>query len=140
MTHMALCFAVLLATLGFAQQPGEAPPDTRPPYQAPPSFPQGRATPRQQLPPDTQAPPSESMSAPEVEKQITRRLSSEPTLSDTNLDAKVDEHAVVLTGTVDKETQHRLALHIAQSYAAQRRIVDKIKVRQHTQPYAGGVT
>lgn len=85
-----------------------------------------------QLPPDTEAPPSKSMSPQEAEQQITRHLGSEPTLSDTNLDAKVDETSVVLTGTVNSEKQHQLALGIAQSYAGQRKIIDKIKVRQHT--------
>jgi hypothetical protein len=132
MKHVALSFIVLLATLAFAQQQGQPPPATSPPYQTPPTFPQGRATPRQQLPPDTEAPPSKSMSAPDVERQITRRLSSEPSLSGTNLDAKVDERSVVLTGIVDSEKQHQLALGIAQSYAGQRKIVDKIKLRQHT--------
>ena len=39
---------------------------------------------------------------------------------------------LVLTGNVDTETQHDLALRIAQSYAGDRRIVDKIKVKQQT--------
>ena len=134
MKPMALSFTVLLAMLGFAQQQGQPPPNASPPYenQTPPTFPDGRATPQQQLPPDTEAPPSESMSASEVERQITGRLNAEPTLSNTNLHAKVDDNSVVLTGTVDSEKQHQRALGIAQSYAGQRTIVDKIKLRQHT--------
>ncbi len=84
------------------------------------------------MPPDTQAPPPQTMSSERVEQQITQRLSSEPELSKSNIDAKVDESAVVLTGSVDTETQHELAVRIAQSYAGDRRIVDKIKVRQQT--------
>jgi hypothetical protein len=36
---------------------------------------------------------------------------------------------VTLTGSVDTERQHDLALRITKSYAADRKIVDKIKVR-----------
>jgi len=72
------------------------------------------------------------MSTERVEQQITQRLSSEPELFKSNIDAKVDENSVVLTGSVDTETQHNLAVHIAQSYAGDRKIVDKIKVKQQT--------
>jgi osmotically-inducible protein OsmY len=39
---------------------------------------------------------------------------------------------VILTGTVASEEQHDLALRIAQSYAGDRKIVDKIKLTQLT--------
>ena len=84
------------------------------------------------MPPDTQAPPPQTMSTERVEQQITQHLSSEPALASTNIDAKADENSVVLTGSVDTETQHDLAVRIAQSYAGDRKVVDKIKVRQQT--------
>lgn len=84
------------------------------------------------MPPDTQAPPLQPMSTETVEQQITQRLSSEPELSKSNIEAKVDEDSVVLTGSVDNETQHDLAVRIAQSYAGDRKIVDKIKVKEQT--------
>jgi len=37
-----------------------------------------------------------------------------------------------LTGTVDSEKQHDLAVRIAQSFAGDRQVVDKIKIRQQT--------
>ena len=130
MKPIVCSFALLLATLGFAQQQG--PPST-PPYQTPPTFPEGRqAPPTAQMPPDTQAPPPQTMSSEQAEQQITHRLSSEPALANANVDAKVDENSVVLTGSVDSETQHDLAVRIAQSYAGDRKLVDKIKVRQQT--------
>jgi hypothetical protein len=132
MKHILFCFALLLAGIGVAQQQGQPPPTTSPPYQTPPTFPEGQQTPRAQMPPDTQAPPPQTMSTERVEQQITQRLSSEPELSKSNIDAKVDENSVVLTGSVDSETQHDLAVRIAQSYAGDRKIVDKIKVKQHT--------
>jgi osmotically-inducible protein OsmY len=36
----------------------------------------------------------------------------------------------MLTGSVDTERQHNLALRIAQSYAGDRKIADKIKIRR----------
>ncbi len=135
MKPVVCSFALLLASLGFAQQQG--PPSTSPPYQTPPTFPEGQQTPREQIPrtqmpPDTQAPPPQTMSSERVEQQITQHLSSEAALAKTNVDAKVDESSVVLTGSVDTETQHDLAVRIAQSYAGERKLVDKIKVRQQT--------
>ena len=131
MKPIVCSFALLLASLGFAQQQG--PPSTSPPYQTPPTFPEGRqAPPTAQMPPDTQAPPPRTMSSEQAEQQITHRLSSEPALANANVDAKVDENSVVLTGSVDTETQHDLAVRIAQSYAGDRKLVDKIKVRQQT--------
>jgi BON domain len=132
MKHRICCIFLFLASMGFGQQQGQPPPTTSPPYQTPPTFPEGRQTPRTQMPPDTEAPPPQSMSTQQVEQQIAQRFSSEPELSKSNIDAKVDDNAVVLTGSVDTETQHALALRIARSYAGGRRIVDKVKVKQQT--------
>src|SRR5207249_2997501 len=46
---------LFLAAAVFAQQPGQSPP-TSPPQSTPPTFPEERA-PRQQMPPDQEAPP-----------------------------------------------------------------------------------
>jgi osmotically-inducible protein OsmY len=80
------------------------------------------------MPPDEKAPPPEAMSTNEVQQQITTHLNSEPTLERTNLDAQVSDNSVVLTGNVASEEEHDLALQIAEFYAGNRRIVDKIKV------------
>jgi hypothetical protein len=132
MKYELACIFLLLASMVYAQQQGQAPPTTSPPYQTPPTFPEGRQTPRAQMPPDTEAPPRQTMSTEQVEQQITQRFSSEPELSKSNIDAKVDDKSIVLTGSVDTETQHDLAVRIAQSYAGDRRIVDQIKVKQRT--------
>lgn len=130
MKPVVCSFALLLASLGFAQQQG--PPSTAPPYQTPPTFPEGRQTPpTTQMPPDTKAPPPQAMSSEKAQRQITERLTSEPALANTNVDATVDENSVVLTG-VYTATQHDLAVRIAQSYAGERKLVDKIKVREQT--------
>jgi BON domain len=120
---------LLLATATLAQQQGQRPP-TSPPQSTPPTFPEDRA-PRQQIPPDQEAPP-QALSTPEVQQQIQQGLNSEPMLRNSNVGVHVDENSVILTGTVASEEQHDLALRIAQSYAGDRKIVDKIKLTQLT--------
>jgi len=72
------------------------------------------------------------MSSQQVEGQILDQLQAEPTLSGKNIDARVDDDSVVLTGSVDTMAQHDLAVGIAQSNAGNRKIVDKINVKQQT--------
>ena len=129
MRYLLPCAVLFLATIVLAQQ---QPPTTNPPYQTPPTFPEARQNPRGQIPPDTQAPPAQTMSSQRVEGQIQDQLRAEPSLSATNVDARVDDNSVVLTGTVDTMTQHDLAVRIAQSNAGDRRLVDKIKIKQQT--------
>jgi len=122
-----LCGALLLlATATFSQQQAQPPP-VSPPYITPPTFPE-----EPQMPPDQKAPPPQALSTTQVEQQIQEHFNAEPTLANTNLRIKADESLVVLSGTVDSDTQHELALRIAQSYAGDRKIVDKITVRQQT--------
>jgi len=129
MKYILFVFVLLMATAVFAQQPGQLPP-TSPPQSTPPTFPEERAS-RQQMPPDQQAPP-QGLSTPEVQQQIQQGLNSEPMLHNSNVGVHVDENSVILTGTVSSEEQHDLALRIAQSYAGDRKIVDKIKLTQQT--------
>ena len=122
-----LCGLFLLCTFAFGQV-GQSHPQT-----TPPTFPENHpSTPSQQMPPDTQAPPPESMSAEQVQARIQQQFASEPSLATTNLSAEVDESSVVLTGAVDTERQHQLALQIAKSYAGERDVVDKIKLKTQT--------
>lgn len=132
MKYVLSCAVLFLATIVLAQQQGQPPPTTTPPYQTPPTFPEGRQNPRGQMPPDTQAPPAQTMSSQRVEGQILQQFRAEPTLSGTNIDARVDDNSVVLSGNVDTLAQHDLAIQIAQSNAGNRRIVDKINVKQQT--------
>jgi len=122
--------ALSLVTLSFGQQPGR--PQTSPPYGTPPTFPEGRQAPTQPTPPDQEAPRSRRLSSTEARQQIAEHLNSEPALENTNVDVKVDQDSVELKGTVSTAEQHDLALRIAQSYAGDRKIVDKIKLRRQT--------
>jgi hypothetical protein len=132
MKYVLSCALLFLATIVLAQQQGQPPPPTNPPYQTPPTFPEERQTPEQQMPPDTPAPPAQTMPSQRVEVQILDQLKAEPTLSGTNIDARVDNDSVVLTGSVDTLAQRDLAVQIAQSNAGNRRIVDHIKVKKQT--------
>jgi hypothetical protein len=127
MKHLLLSAVLFLATTALAQQEGQHPPTT-----TPPTFPEGRETPRQPLPPDTQAPPAETMPSQKVEAQISDQLTAEPSLSNNNIDVRVDDNSVVLSGSVETVGQHDLAVRIARSNAGARRVVDRIKVRQQT--------
>ena len=123
----SLCgLALAFAVSAFAQSPTNPPP-----YTTPPTFPQDQ-TPRQQMPPDTKAPPPRELSTAQVEQQIQEKLNSEPALAKTKLGVKADNQFVTLTGTVESDTQHDLAVRIARSYAGDRKIVDRIEVRQQS--------
>jgi osmotically-inducible protein OsmY len=122
-----LCgLALAFAASAFAQQQF---PTNPPPHTTPPTFPDDQAS-RQQMPPDTKAPPPQALSTAQVEQQIQDKLNSEPALANTNVGVKTDGKSVTLTGRVDTNAQHDLALRIAQSYAGDRKIVDQIKVRK----------
>jgi hypothetical protein len=129
MKQMLFGLMLLVATTTLAQRQGQRPP-AAPPQSTPPTFPEEQA-PRHQMPPDQEAPP-QGLSTPEVQQQIQQGLNSEPALRNCNVGAHVDENSVILSGTVDSERQHDLTLRIAQSYAGDRKIVDKIKVTQQT--------
>lgn len=126
MKYVLSCAVLFLTTIAVAQPQGQ------PPYQTPPTFPEGRQSRRGQMPPDTQAPASQAMSSNQVEGRIVKQLRDEPGLSGTNIDAKVDDNTIVLTGTVDSVTQRDLAIRIAQSNAGDRKVVDRIKIQQQT--------
>jgi hypothetical protein len=118
----ALCgFALLLATLAFAQQQAQPTPSVTPPT----SFPEVP-----QMPPDQKAPPPQGLSALEVEQQIQKRFNTEPMLANTNLGVEADESSVTFTGTVESDLQHDLVLRIVRSYAGDRKLVDKVQVPQ----------
>jgi hypothetical protein len=117
---------LLLAASMFAQQqnisPYNSPPST------PPTSPQDQQ-PGKSIPPDTRAPaPSEPTDA-EVQEQIQQKLATEPLLEHLRLKATANDQTIVLSGTVDNDQQHKLALRIAESYAGERHVVDKITIR-----------
>ena len=131
MKQILFGLGLLLATTAFAQYPGQQPPQS-----TPPTFPQGQQARPDQMPPDQMAPEQDTSSprlpTAEVQQQIQQGLSSQPSLHETKIAVRVTEASVFLTGTVDSEAQHELALRVAGSYAGDRQLIDKIKVRQQT--------
>ena|SRR5215469_380612 len=125
MKQIVLCFTLLLAAPLLAQQQEQSPPKTIPPTFSPGQTPG-------EMPPDTHAPPAQTMSDQQVEGEILQQFREEPSLADTNVDARANDNSVVLTGSVDTMAQHDLAVQIAQANAGERKIVDKIMVRQQT--------
>jgi hypothetical protein len=119
---------VLFAAVALGQQQAP-PPHNSPPYATPPTFPQEQK-PTEPMPPDTKAPPPTSIPAADVQNQIEKKLATEPLLANADVHATVDDNSVVLTGTVENEQQHDLALRIAESYAGDRKIIDKVQLQQ----------
>jgi hypothetical protein len=124
MKQIPFVLILFLTTFMLAQQ-------QPPPQSTPPTFPEEGQKPARQMPPEQEASP-QALSTPEAQQKIQQGLNSEPTLRNSDVGVHVDENSVILTGAVDSEEQHDLALHIAQSYAGDRKIVDKIKLRQQT--------
>ena len=129
MKWLTLGTLLLAAQFMVAQQQG--PPYETAPNTTPPTFPRDQS-PEDPLPPDTKAPSHEQLSNPELRQQIDDSFSAEPKLADSRLSVSVDDEAVTLTGTVDNEQQHDLAIGIAKSHAGDREIVDKIQVQGRT--------
>ena len=130
MTRIVLVALLLLSTpfaLGWQQQPQSQTPQTQnPPYTTPPTLPENH--------PQTQQPPAESQApaaaSSDIQDQIQRSISKDPALTDAQVNASVDEQIITLSGTVQDETQHQKVLQMVQSYAGQRKIDDKLVVKQ----------
>ncbi|HEV8492320.1 MAG TPA: BON domain-containing protein [Candidatus Angelobacter sp.] len=90
------------------------------------------SSPHSASPPDSQA-PTETPKAQNPEQNrrihdsISDLLSSDPVLSGSDVDAAVDDHNIVLTGTVQSHVQHERVLQLVSSYGRWRKIVDKIQ-------------
>jgi osmotically-inducible protein OsmY len=72
------------------------------------------------------------MSSAQIQQQIQDKLDSEPELAKSNVKANVNDSSVILTGFVDSEREHQLALGIAEPYAGAREILDRIQVKGST--------
>jgi hypothetical protein len=128
MTRIMLIALLLLSTpfaLGWQQPQSQTPQTQNPPYTTPPTLPDNR--PQTQQPPETQAPAAASS---DIQDQIQRSISKDPGLADAQVNTSVDEQTITLTGTVQDETQHQKVLQLVQPYAGQRKIEDKLVVKQ----------
>src|SRR5262245_41918352 len=131
-TIFALTLALFpLQGLAQATNPQEVP-------GTPPTFPSDRTAPGQtgpdtrlpsdpsSMPPDTKAP---APSSRQVQAQIEQALSKEPDLATSDIRVMVDKKTVTLFGTVDDSNGRTRALGIAQSYAGERQVLDKLKLK-----------
>jgi BON domain len=124
----SLCALLLLMSTSVVAQQQSIPPYNSSPTTPPSTFPQDQR-PGERMPPDTRAPAPSQPTDAEVQEQINQKLATEPLLEHLGLKATANSHTIVLSGSVDNEQQHKLALRIAQSYAGERKIVDKITIR-----------
>jgi osmotically-inducible protein OsmY len=77
--------------------------------------------------------PSQEQEKAEVNSNIQSNLQEvlcgDPVLDGAQIETKVDDIAITLTGTVNGEGQHRRALQLASQYSQYRKIVDKLVVQ-----------
>jgi len=71
---------------------------------------------------------SASAESSSLQKQIDAALKKEPTLANQNINAVVTDTSVELTGSVSTGKEKQTAKRIAQSFAGNRRVVDRITV------------
>jgi type IV secretory pathway VirB10-like protein len=136
MSRVAVITTILVLAAGlFAQEEGRPPYDEQPPV-APPTYPEDmdpgvRPVPPN-MPPDTSAPPPRKLSSAEAEEQIQLKLDAEPSLRNNQLEVEVTDDEVVVSGTADSEAERDVAIRIAESYAGERPVNDKIVVKART--------
>lgn len=71
-----------------------------------------------------------------IQDNLQSVLSSDPILSDSNLQVQVDDQSITLTGTVETYAQHQRALQLVAPYSQTRKIIDKIKSPNPQTKYA----
>jgi len=127
LAHFSASLLFLLPGLAWSRPQAQTPPGA-----TPPTFPQDQSQPpaTNPLPPDTQAPAQQTLSTEQVQQQIQSKLDTEPSLRDLQLTVVADDTTVTLKGNVENDDQHDAALRIAKSYAGDRKIVDKLVVKQ----------
>ena len=135
-------FAVLLtASLMVAQPQAQTTTPPAPPAQNTPSTfpptPPTQTTPST-LPPDTAAPPPSQnagkqkpqpgVSSDEARSEIQQKLQAERGLSSRNINVEVMKDAIVLSGSVPTENDRAVAQRIAQSYAGDKRVENRVVI------------
>jgi BON domain len=131
-------FLLLLSTVAYAQQPNTP--------SAPAGIPQ---IPPDSIPPDTKAPPPQvdapdqrvasgelgstspqGLAPDEVRRRIVKDLHSASGLAGSNIHVKVTSTSVILSGSVRTMPDRQLAKQIAESYAEDRSVVNRLTSRQ----------
>lgn len=69
------------------------------------------------------------MSTKDVQENLQKALDNKnPAYSGSNIQTAVDDQTITLSGTVTSSSQHEMARQIAQAYAGNRRIVDRLVI------------
>lgn len=84
-----------------------------------------------------QTPGSHTAAAPQTDSSANRRihdsisdlLSSDPVLSDADVEVAVDDRNITLSGNVQNQVQHQRVLELAAQYSRWRKLVDKIQMK-----------
>lgn len=79
---------------------------------------------------------AKSESNDNIQDNLQSVLSSDPILSDANVQVQVDDQSITLTGTVGTYAQHERALQLVAPYSGKRKIIDKIKSPNPQTKYA----
>lgn len=133
MSRVTTIAAILVLSVGLlAQEQGRPPMDEQPPVPNPPAYPEDmdpgvRPVPPN-MPPDTSAPPRE-LTSQEAELEIQAKLDSEPSLRNNQLKVEVSDEEVVVSGSTDSQAERDVAIRIAESYAGERPVVNKVEIR-----------
>ena len=133
MKNLLSILLLFFAAIAFGQQqtPGTPPfnPNSQPnPNNAPPN----EQSPAEKMPPDTKAPAHAQAASSDIEKELQSAFDQEPVLKGTNLKATADDDSIMVSGTVESEQQHKIALQLVQGKAGDRKIVDNIVVKKKT--------
>ncbi|HEY7402252.1 MAG TPA: BON domain-containing protein [Candidatus Angelobacter sp.] len=75
------------------------------------------------------APQSDSSANRRIHDSIADLLSSDPVLSDADVEVAVDDRNITLTGHVQNQSQHQRVLELTAQYSRWRKIVDKIQMK-----------
>lgn len=75
------------------------------------------------------APQTDSSANQRIQSSVDDLLSSDPVLSGSDVEVKVDDRNITLTGHVESYAQHQRALQLVAQYGRWRNIVDKIQMK-----------
>jgi osmotically-inducible protein OsmY len=71
------------------------------------------------------------MSTKDVAEKLKKDLDSKnKAYAGSNIRAVVDDQSITLNGTVNSQSQHEMALQLANAYAGNRRITDRLVIRE----------
>lgn len=122
MARILLCILLLAALLGFSQQ---QPQSQDPPRTKPSISPDNNPAPPQNTPQGQ----SQAGANTRIQNSIQDLLSSDPILSDVDVEANVNDESIILTGTVKSYAQHQRVLQLVSSYGRWRKIDDRVKMK-----------